>query len=172
MSSSAPKMSMTSSASRFRALARLVSALGLGALATGCEADLAIKNAAPAVTWVAVGAPDADGVAEITLWVADVEGDTVDVAAAWLSSTGERTPLAQAQGTYGLTGLPTRDALNDPAGQPHRVLWDTTDVPAGATIRLSFVPDDMPYDSDGLGAEAQSPAFDVEVGLPEPVELE
>ena len=85
--------------------------VGLGA----CDDPAEIQNAAPRVTWVAVGTPTTSGtltVSEVTLWVSDLEGDSVDVTAEVVDSAGQATPMAMAPGGHGLSGLTTRDALD------------------------------------------------------------
>ena len=79
------------------------------------------------------------------------------------------TPLELEPGGHGTVGLTTHEALFDPNGQPHLLLWDTTDAAASASVRLVFVPDDQ---ESGRGWEARSPAFGLADGLPEPVEVE
>lgn len=150
---------------RFSMLA-LVAAVG-----AGCSDPITVNNAVPRVTWLAATPTDDGNIIELTIWVSDIDGDTVDIAASW-QADGESGPLVQASGSYGLIGLPTREALYEPEGQPHAVLWDISDLPSGE-VRLSFVPDDRPYDSDeGLGLTAVSPAFDASTGLPDAVQLE
>jgi len=132
----------------------------------GCDADLELLNSAPRVTWTAVE-PLTPGTHRVTIWVSDVEGDSVDVSAWWVDEAGAATPIRQRIGSHGLIGLPTRDALLDPNGQPHEVLWDTSDVTG--TVRLRFTPDDRPREpGEGVGETVETPAFSVEVGLPEP----
>jgi hypothetical protein len=158
-----------SRAARFVASLGAVFAVFFGS--SGCDDAIDIENSAPRVTFVAVE-PQGDDVATITLWVSDIEGDSVDVTAVWLDSAGAATPIIQAEGSYGLVGLPTRDALQDPTGQPHAILWDTTDVPA-TDVQLRFVPDDRPFESKkGEGAEGTSTAFNKANGLTPPAELQ
>ena len=132
-----------------------------------CTDPIEIKNARPQLTWLAAQ-PAADGVVKLTLWVADLDGDSVDVTADVLM--GDQTiALKQAPGSYGLLGLTTRDAEVRRDGQPHEILWDTQAVNGQVTLRLT--PNDRPHDDDGVGLTALSPSFDIAVGLPEPAPL-
>ena len=127
--------------------------VGLGA----CDDPAEIQNAAPRVTWVAVGTPTTSGtltVSEVTLWVSDLEGDSVDVTAEVVDSAGQATPMAMAPGGHGLSGLTTRDALLDDKGQPHLLLWDVTSI--SGSVKLRFTPDDTR--ESGVGASAVSAA--------------
>ncbi|PIE19155.1 MAG: hypothetical protein CSA66_02985 [Proteobacteria bacterium] len=172
-------MRPTTSLSRARAAALgAAGALALvtgAALGSGCAADIDIENARPRVTWVAVepSASPTSEPARVTVWVADLEGDSVDLAAEWVDDAGVAQPLAQRAGSYGLIGLTTRDALFSDDGQPHLVLWDVSAVPSGAPVVLRFRPDDRPLDvdADGRGPQVQSPPFDIDAGLPQAVAL-
>lgn len=146
-----------------RRLPAFVTALGAIAL-IGCDSEIALKNARPRITWVAVErVPDGDAscpfrsCARLTLWVADVEGDAVDVEARWTagSDSGE---VALAPGSYPLTGLMTRTAIGDVNGVPHMVLWDLADVPTGE-VALELTTDDRPYDG-ARGDSYTTPSFD------------
>lgn len=154
------------------ALHRAVSALAtlfVGIVAApACDSALDLQNAVPRVTWVAVEPVDG-ALSHVHVWLSDAEGDSVDLEASWVDATGAATQLTLAPGSYGLVGLPTRAALFDPAGQPHLVLWDTSAVPAGP-VRLRFTPDDQPRAADaGRGETVETEAFELGVGLPEPV---
>lgn len=140
----------------------------LGLAVTGCDSEIALKNARPRVTWVAVErVPDGDpscpfrSCARLTMWLADVEGDAVDVEARWTGG-GASGDVALAPGSYPLTGLMTRTAIADDNGVPHMVLWDLADVPAGE-VALELTVDDRPYD-DARGDTYTTPAIDPDVG--------
>ncbi len=152
---------------RFLTRFSMLAAIAVGT--PGCTDPIAIDNAVPRLTWLAATPTDDPDIVELTLWISDIEGDTVDVDATWLAG-GESGEVAQAPGSYGLVGLPTREALLDPVGQPHTVLWDVSDVPSG-DVSLRLVPDDRPYENEGLGVEVTTPAFDLGVGLPEAISL-
>ncbi|TNF27064.1 MAG: hypothetical protein EP329_20165 [Deltaproteobacteria bacterium] len=138
--------------------------------APACDTPITVSNAVPRVTWVAVEPVDAT-TARITVWISDVEGDSVDLAVGWVGSDGVETALVEQPGGYGTVGLPTREALFDDNGQPHAILWDTTDV--SGTVRLRMTPDDRPHeDGKGVGATVETPAFDLTTGIPEPVRAE
>ncbi len=145
--------------SRFsRALVGLTFSAGLG----GCSTDLKIDNARPRVTWVAVEAAE-PGTAALTLWVQDLEGDSVDLQANWLAADGTRGEVELAPTSYGFIGVVTRDDFGDPHGAEHRVFWDLARVPAG-TVTLEFEVDDRPFDSDP-GDTYTSDAFDPRAGM-------
>ena len=153
---------------------RIAVTLLVGALASpiaapigGCDLKVTVLNGAPRLTWIAVQ-PASGDVAEVTLWVSDVEGDPVDVDASWQAEGGETlTPIVMEPGGHGLVGLTTHEALFDPNGQPHLILWDTTEV--SGLVRLVLIPDDR---ESGEGQEAHSPWFDLSTGLPDPVQVE
>lgn len=135
--------------------------------APGCDTAITLSNAVPRVTWVAVE-PLGDSTARITVWISDVEGDSVDLDVSWVGADGVATPITEEPGSYGTIGLPTREALFDPNGQPHQILWDTRDVPA--TGHLLMVPDDQPTEAkEGAGTAVETPDFDLATGIPEPV---
>ncbi|MGM0574494.1 MAG: hypothetical protein ACQEXJ_02000 [Myxococcota bacterium] len=133
-----------------------------------CNEAIDVRNAGPRATWVAVQ-PAEDGIVELTLWVSDLDGDPVDVEAGWRADgEAEVTPLALAPGSHGTAGLTTEQEIFDPAGQPHRLLWDVEGVPTDRDLRLIFVPDDR---EAGAGRTAESPPFRVDEGLPTPARL-
>lgn len=134
-----------------------------------CDSMITVSNAAPSATWIAVQ-PSADGVAEITLWIRDLEGDPVDLDARWrlASDDAEGTNLDLLPASHGTVGLTTDEARFESAGQPHLLLWDVTDVPAQESVELVFVPDDK---EGGIGAQVRTPAFSHAEGLPSPVIL-
>ena len=141
----------------------------------GCDAPVELYNAAPRVTWVQVE-PTSEGVAEITVWVFDVEGDPVDLDATWATPGGDQAALAMAPGGHGLVGLSTRGRQLDETGkftadgQPHLLLWDhaAAGLPATATVELHFTPSDK---DDELGVSGTSPSFTLSDGLPEVTRL-
>jgi|GEM_PF-1423755 len=135
-----------------------------------CDTPIDVSNAVPRVNWVAVEPVD-DTTARVTVWISDVEGDSVDLEMSWVDVDGAVNPLVERPGSYGTVGLPTREALFDPNGQPHMILWDVTDV--FGTVRLRMTPDDQPFeDKKGAGATVESPDFDLTSGLPDPVRAE
>lgn len=141
----------------------------LAAAAGGCDDGVAVRNAAPAATWLAVQPPE-EGVAETTLWVFDRDGDPVDVSMRWRrEGTEEGTPVALAPGGHGLVGLTTRVGTVRPQGEPHHVRWRVDEVPQDATIRLIVEPDDR---EAGAGRTVRTPPFTLAEGLPEAVPLE
>ncbi len=143
--------------------ANVVAAL-LAMSTVACDTAIELKNARPRVTWVSIEAvPEGDATcpfrtcARLTLWVADVEGDAVDVTSRWVAGA-ESGELALVPGSYPLTGLPTRSAEDRTNGEPHMVLWDLADVPAG-TVTLALTTDDRPYDGS-KGDTYTTPAID------------
>ena len=110
--------------------------LCLAIMLAGCQESIAIDNVQPRVTWVAV-APGLDGVAEVTVWIADFEGDPVDLEVNWVAPDGERTPIDTAIGGHGLVGLTTSLAIFDDQGHPHLIRWDLEDVTPGS-VTLEF----------------------------------
>ena len=141
----------------------------LAAAGPACDSVITVEDAAPRVTWVAARPLDA-ATTELTVWVSDVEGDAVDLEVVWVDGAGAETPIAEWPGSQGTIGLTTREALFDPAGQPHRILWDTTAISGQG--RLRFSPDDRPHDdARGAGEVVETPSFDVATGLAEPSEV-
>lgn len=144
--------------------------------AVGCDAEVEVTNAAPRVTWVAVQPPIGDDpIAQITVWVSDVEGDAVDLQQAQVLSGG--APLVDlaadgvlVAGSHGLTGLTTQSAIFDANGQPHLLLWDTTGLDPSASLQLRFKPDDRR--ADVPGPAVVSPVFVLSEGLAEAVPVE
>lgn len=138
----------------------------------GCADKVTILNVVPRVTWVAV-APAVDGVAEITVWVSDADGEPVDLDARWATDprgAGVRgDTLVMAPGGHGLVGLTTEEGLFDPNGAAHVVRWDVRDVDPTGPIRLHFIPDDL---EAGPGPAVRTPPFTLSVGIPEPVPVE
>ena len=138
--------------------------LGGGGALAGCDSDLEIANAVPRVTWVAVQRPlDGDNLAEITVWLADVEGDPVDLEVS-VSQDGTSTALVLTGGGHGLVGLTTQEARFDSNGQPHLILWDTSGLAEDTDVQLRFLPDDR---RGGMGPIALSPKFRLDAGLKE-----
>ncbi len=136
----------------------------------GCDDPAELQNAAPRATWVAVGTPTTTGgttLSEITLWVSDLEGDSVDVTVEVVDGSGNATALVMAPGGHGATGLTTRDALLDDKGQPHLLLWDVSGV--SGSVKLRFTPDDTR--DGGLGASAESSSFNTSTGIASPEKL-
>lgn len=115
----------------------------VGALA-GCDDSLDLANSRPRVVQAQV-APGAENEATLTLWIADAEGEPVDVAISWSagSQTGE---VLLAAGSAPLVGLPTELGLNSALGQEHAVTWDLDGVPSGA-VALILTVDDRPFDT-------------------------
>ena len=147
-----------------RVLSLLAIMLGLVA----CDAELEIANAAPRVTWVAVQPPiDGEAFAEITVWVADVEGDPVDLTLEVVAD-GKISPLILQPSGHGLMGLTTQDARFDSNGQPHLLVWDVTGL-SDAEVQLRFQPDDQ---VGGTGATVITPPFKITDGLKEAVTVQ
>ena len=147
---------------------RLVVTLTLLAAASSlpaCDAALTVRNAAPRVTWVVVQPPAAEEPAHLTVWVSDLDGDPVDLALTVRGADGADVALTLAPGGHGVIGLATREGLGDPNGQPHLVLWDTTQAPAGPLV-LTITPTDAQGDA---GATVATPPFTLDAGLPDPV---
>jgi len=110
-----------------------------------CSSEVLLKNARPRVTWVASTYDDAGDRARLVVWIADVEGDPVDLDIEL--TAGGRHAIMLAPGAYPLSGRPTREYLNDPNGAPQEVLWALTDDLDGPTP-LTIVVDDDPDDDD------------------------
>jgi hypothetical protein len=109
-----------------------------------CENGVTLENGRPRVTWVA--SDPADDTAALTFWVADPEGDAVDVTIVWVQGDVE-TPLVLAPASPPLIGLPTFLGLNDESGQAHRVIWNLDGVPEGS-VDLLITVDDRPREGD------------------------
>ena len=134
----------------------------------GCDGTIRIQNAAPSVTWLAVQPPQ-QGVSRVTIWVSDLDGDSVDLEVTWRAEGESDDHIASfAPGGHGLVGLTTRDAIFDENGQGHELLWEMEDVPLDQSVRLTFTPNDR---NAGVGASGTSPPFTAQEGLPDPVAL-
>ncbi|MFO0749371.1 MAG: hypothetical protein U1F43_27445 [Myxococcota bacterium] len=144
-------------------VAAAVATLSSGA----CTNTITLENARPRVTWIAVAAPEDGDVARVTLWIADIEGNAVDVTATW-SAGAESGDVVLAPGSYPLVGLPTREGVNDPNGVPHSILWDLSDVPDGA-VELELEVDDTPHDKKA--GDVYKVTLDPRSGTDEPVTL-
>ena len=120
---------------------------GLGgavlALGAGCDDGIDLANARPRVVQVGA-APGSENEATLTLWVADGEGEPVDVTLSWVSGAASGDVLL-ATGSAPLLGLPTELGINASLGQEHAVTWDLDGVPSGAVTLLVTV-DDRPFD--------------------------
>ncbi len=150
-----------------RPLSALLLLAALAAL-PACDAALTVRNAAPRVTWVAIQPPADDGApARLTVWVSDLDGDPVDLALSVRGADGVDAEVPLAPGGHGASGLATREALGDPNGQPHLLLWDTSQAPAGPLV-LTITPTDSVGDT---GDAASTPPFTLDEGLPAPVAL-
>lgn len=124
--------------------------LPLGACASAVE----IENAAPRVTFFAAS-PAADGVVELTVWISDLDGDPVDLEVSWAADGAASQEPRWSPGGHGVNGLTTEEGRFDPAGSPHLLPWDVSEVDAGASVRFTFAP----HDGTDPGPEVQSPAF-------------
>ncbi len=141
----------------------VVALLGLSSLAPpACDSTLEVANSTPRATWVAV-APPVDGVADITVWISDLEGDPVTLILKHRTAgdTSEGTDIKLAAGGHGLSGLTTHLGMFDPNGQPHLIKWDATGLTGQVQLRFS------PEDNDDKGEVSLSPTFDIAVGLPD-----
>ncbi len=146
---------------------RIVRRIGVFLLASmlllGCDTELEISNAVPRVTWVAVQPPIAgESLAEVTVWVYDVEGDPVDLSAHVLVN-GAEVPLVLESGSHGLVGLTTQAARFDANGQPHLLIWNVDGLSA-SEVQLRFAPNDR---VGGQGKAVLTPPFEIEIGLKE-----
>jgi len=134
-----------------------------------CDSQLEIENAAPRITWVAVQPPlEGESIAEVTVWIADMEGNPVNLAVDVIREDGHTDELVLEPGSHGLIGLTTQEARFDPNGQPHLLLWDTSGL-EGTKLQLGFSPDD---NEGGAGDTVVTPLFEVDVGLYEAVPVE
>lgn len=154
---------------RAAAVATAALAALAGPLTASCDEVVVLENAAPRVTWVAVepAAGEHPDFARIVVWLHDVEGDSVDLEVSW-DDGADPAPLAFVPGGHGTVGLPTREALFDPNGQPHELRWDVEGLSGSG--RLVFTPDDRI--APGPGETVRSPEFDLAAGLPDVVLLE
>lgn len=153
-----------------KVLKQLVFLIALCGPLAACEADIEITNAPPKVTWLAAE-PEADGVVELTVWISDFEGDSVDLTVGYVS--GEEVVDITLAGKdkggagHGLSGLTTHEARQDPNGQSHLIRWDVAGVPSPVT--LVFGGTDREAESRAQTVESES--FDLSVGIPEPTRL-
>jgi len=119
-----------------------------------CESTVELENAAPRVTFFAA-APAVDGVVELTVWISDQDGDPVDLEVSWAADGSSAQTPQWAPGGHGLSGLTTVEGRFDPAGSPHLLRWDVSEVEANATVRFTMAP----HDGTDAGLEVISPAF-------------
>ena len=146
----------------------LIAALFLTAV-PGCDSQLEVENAAPRITWVAVHPPlDGEHVAEVTVWIADLEGDPVDLEIEVVREDDSSEELATAAGGHGLVGLTTQEARFDPNGQPHLLLWDVSGI-VDERVQLRLAPDDQ---KGGAGDVVETPMFEVTLGMKDAVPVE
>ena len=138
----------------------------VASLCAACDSAPEFRNVQPRVTWVAVGPPE-QGVARITVWISDRDGDPVDLEVSWEAPGGSAQPITLGPGGHGVVGLTTDLAVFDPAGQPHEIMWDVTGVPEGAA-QLRFVAEDG---QTGRTAPVVSPVFLLPEGLSEAAAL-
>lgn len=142
-------------------LGHVAALAGLTLGAVGCDDAIDLTNARPRVVQVAV-APAVGDTTTLTLWVADAEGEPVDVDLTW-SAGGSTGEVLLAPGSAPLLGLPTELGLNASLGQEHAITWDLSGVPSGAVTLILNV-DDRPFDDtdgdsyrvDGLDPRAGS----------------
>ncbi len=137
----------------------LVVTAATASMVVACDSGFDVENGRPRVTWIAVEPFDDDGAA-LTLWVKDAEGDAVDARITW-SGNGSSGELALMAGSPPLSGLPTLRGL-EADGQPSRVTWDLSGVPAG-TVTLSITVDDRPFTGDAGDTYVSEP-IDPRVG--------
>ena len=148
---------------------KLLCAAVLACVGTACDSQLEVDNAAPRITWVAVQPPlDGDSVAEVTVWISDLEGDPVNLAVEVVRADGSSEELVLEPGSHGVVGLTTQEARFDPNGQPHLLLWNIEQL-TGTEVQLSLSPDDK---NGGVGDTVTTPMFKVDVGLKEAVPVE
>lgn len=143
--------------------ALLVIAAFAACAAVGCsEPPPALRNAAPAVTVVAVRpAPDGADLL-MDLYVRDVEEDPVDVTFTLIVSGTEADATARVRTAIG-TGARSLLASPGEPGAFHRLLLRADDLDAAAPTRLRAVG----VDADGNeGAPWTTPEFTVGAGFP------
>jgi hypothetical protein len=119
-----------------------------------CESAVELENAAPRVTFFAA-APAVDGVVELTVWISDQDGDPVDLEVRWAADGATSQEPQWSPGGHGVNGLTTEQGRFDPAGAPHLLRWDVSEVESSASVRFTFAP----HDGIDPGLEATSPAF-------------
>ena len=119
-----------------------------------CESTVEIENAAPRVTFFAA-APAADGAVDLTVWISDLDGDSVDLEVSWAIDGAAPQEAHWSPGGHGVNGLTTEEGRFDPAGVPHLMRWDVSQVESSAAVRFTFAP----HDGTDPGLEAISPAF-------------
>jgi hypothetical protein len=119
-----------------------------------CESTLEIENAAPRVTFFAAE-PAVAGVVDLTVWISDQDGDPVDLEVSWAVDGAASQEAQWAPGGHGVNGLTTEQGRFDPAGAPHLMRWDVSEVESSASVRFTFAP----HDGTDAGLEAITPAF-------------
>lgn len=131
-------------------------------LVGACTDAVSLRNARPRITWLAID-PVAAGdprcpdsvCAAVTFWVADAEGEAVDVTAEWVAG-GDRGALALAPGSHPLSAVPTRIGQADIRGVPHTIIWMLDEVPTGDVV-LELSADDSPHKGDDGDVYATPP---------------
>ena len=119
-----------------------------------CQSTIEIENAAPRVTFFAAS-PAVDGVVELTVWISDQDGDPVDLEVSWAAEGDSPQTPDWAPGGHGVNGLTTEEGRFDPAGAPHLLRWDVSEVELGESVQFTFAP----HDGTDAGLEAVTPGF-------------
>ena len=96
-----------------------------------------------------------DGVVDLTVWISDLDGDPVDLEVSWAVEGESPQVAAWAPGGHGTNGLTTEQGRFDPAGAPHLLRWDVSEMDASASVRFTFAP----HDGEDAGLEVVTPAF-------------
>ena len=137
---------------------------------TACGMQLELTNATPVATWTAV-APTVNGIADVTVWLYDLERQPVDLLVTWSVDGVDQGEITLAAGGHGLSGL-TTDATQlgpegrpEPDGQPHLLRWALPDtVGPDARLRLNFTVDDLESEV-GTPVSTPEPGFTRSDGL-------
>ena len=137
------------------------SLVGTSLLLCSCSEDVRFRNAAPAVVQLGPILPSDDGSYEVTLVVADFEGDPADISMEWVGESGEVAPADSSPGKgHGLIGLTT--SLTD-GGTLHQLFLEGP--PQGWTL-VDSVHTRRPR--GGIGESIETPSFDPNAGYPSP----
>ena len=119
-----------------------------------CQSTIEIENAAPRVTFFAAS-PAVDGVVELTVWISDQDGDPVDLEVSWAAEGDSLQTPDWAPGGHGVNGLTTEEGRFDPAGAPHLLRWDVSEVDLAESVQFTFAP----HDGTDAGLESVTPDF-------------
>ena len=133
----------------------------LGWSLIGCQEDLVLRNAIPAVTTIGPVVVEGEDTAFVYLTIQDLERDPVDVLIQVVDETGTVLPFeGNVTSGHGVVGLSSDKSF---PGTAHEIAWDTSSLESGE-YTLQITPDDR---LGGVGNTVESPPFALGEGLQE-----